>query len=70
MRCVSFPSSINLAFLLLTSLSAFGERAGFNISFPITGLINVLTIFPLIFMFFNGQRIREAQGRPQIHEDL
>jgi hypothetical protein len=49
---------------------AFGERAGFNVSFPITGLINALTLFPLIYLWFNGERIREKQGKPQIHEDL
>lgn len=55
---------------VLTFLPAFGERAGFNVSFPITGLINALTLFPLVYLWSNGEWIREKQGKPQIHEDL
>ncbi|OCL01889.1 MFS general substrate transporter [Glonium stellatum] len=48
----------------------FGENAGWNVSFPVLGMINGLTLFPLIFLWFEGEKVRERQGRPHIHEDL
>lgn len=48
----------------------FGEKHGYNVSFPILGMINGLTIIPLVFLWFYGQSIREKQGTPKIHEDL
>ncbi|KAK6379903.1 hypothetical protein LTS17_005977 [Exophiala oligosperma] len=48
----------------------FGEKAGYNVSFPVLGTINGLTLLPLIGLYFYGERVREWQGIPRIHEDL
>jgi len=48
----------------------FGEAKGYNIEFPILGMINAVTLLPLIYLYFNGGKIREKQGLPKIHEDL
>jgi hypothetical protein len=48
----------------------FGEHAGWNVSFPVLGMINGLALLPVIWLWFKGEKIRDRQGRPQIHEDL
>ena len=48
----------------------FGEAAGYNVSFPILAMINGLTLLPLIALYFYGEKVREWQGTPHIHEDL
>ncbi|KAH8820654.1 major facilitator superfamily domain-containing protein [Xylogone sp. PMI_703] len=48
----------------------FGESAGWQVSFPVLGAVNTLTLFPLIYLYFKGEKIREWQGLPKIHEDL
>lgn len=48
----------------------FGEHSGWNVSFPVLAMINGVTIFPLIYLWFRGEQVREKQGIPRIHEDL
>lgn len=48
----------------------FGEHSGWNVSFPILGMICGLTLCPLVYLYFNGENVREKQGLPRIHEDL
>lgn len=48
----------------------FGEGKGYNVAFPVLAMINAITILPLVWLWFNGERIRERQGSPRMHEDL
>jgi MFS family permease len=42
----------------------FGEHSGWNVSFPITGMICGVTLFPLVYLFFYGESVRAKQGTP------
>lgn len=48
----------------------FGEERGYNIYFPMLAMINGIMLLPVIWLWFYGERIRERQGQPKIHEDL
>lgn len=48
----------------------FGEIHGYNISFPVLGMINGIMLIPIIWLWFFGEKIRERQGLPKIHTDL
>lgn len=48
----------------------FGEAHGYNVSFPVLGMINAITLFPLLWLWFYGEGVRQRQGVPKIHSSL
>ncbi|KAJ5606674.1 hypothetical protein N7510_009455 [Penicillium lagena] len=48
----------------------FGETAGWNVSFPVLGTVNGLFLLGIVYLWFNGEKIRMKQGPPHMHDDL
>ena len=56
----------NLAFYILP----FSEDTSYGISFGVLATIPALLLLPLVFLIMKGEKIRENQGSPFIHQDL
>lgn len=48
----------------------FGETAGFGPAWGTFAAINFVTWLMLLFLIWKGEKIRLAQGTPNLHEDL
>jgi MFS family permease len=75
-KCKDIPRNLLADNIVVLAFSVgfygvpFGEDAGWNVSFPILGMINGVTLLPLVFLWFRGERVRHRQGIPLLHEDL
>ncbi|KAI5461870.1 major facilitator superfamily domain-containing protein [Mariannaea sp. PMI_226] len=48
----------------------FGENQGFGVAWGTFAAINFVTWLPLVLLIFKGDKIREKQGTPKMHEDI
>lgn len=48
----------------------FGEKVGYGGAWGTLAGINLLFWFPLLYLIWRGEKIRDAQGDPDLHNDL